>query len=144
MDLTGRADSLTALAEREFDLLVIGGGVIGAGIASVAARHGLAVALVDRGDFGGATSSSSSKLIHGGLRYLRLGDVRLVREAHEERRHLMNVVAPHLVHQIPFLLPALRARPVPALCRPDRNSDLLDACARKASTASSTRPGHDA
>jgi glycerol-3-phosphate dehydrogenase len=63
------------------------------------------VALVDRGDFGGATSSSSSKLIHGGLRYLRLGDVRLVREAHAERRHLMNVVAPHLVHQIPFLLP---------------------------------------
>lgn len=104
-DLTGRTDSLTALAEREFDLLVIGGGVIGAGIASVAARHGLAVALVDRADFGGATSSSSSKLIHGGLRYLRLGDVRLVREAHEERRHLMNVVAPHLVHQIPFLLP---------------------------------------
>jgi glycerol-3-phosphate dehydrogenase len=102
---SSRADSLTALAEREFDLLVIGGGIVGAGVASVAARHGLAVALVDRGDFGGATSSSSSKLIHGGLRYLRLGDVRLVREAHEERRHLMNVVAPHLVHQIPFLLP---------------------------------------
>jgi glycerol-3-phosphate dehydrogenase len=111
MDLTGRADSLTALAEREFDLLVIGGGVIGAGIASVAARHGLAVALVDRGDFGGATSSSSSKLIHGGLRYLRLGDVRLVREAHEERRHLMNIVAPHLVHQIPFLLPLYERGP---------------------------------
>ncbi|HWB21484.1 MAG TPA: glycerol-3-phosphate dehydrogenase/oxidase [Gaiellaceae bacterium] len=100
-----RADSLSALAERQFDLLVIGGGIVGAGIASLAARHGLAVALVDRGDFGGATSSSSSKLIHGGLRYLRLGDIRLVREAHEERRHLMSVVAPHLVHQIPFLLP---------------------------------------
>ncbi len=100
-----RADALTALAEREFDLLVIGGGIVGAGIAAAAAQHGLAVALVDRGDFGGATSSSSSKLIHGGLRYLRLGDVKLVREAHEERRHLMNVVAPHLVHQIPFLLP---------------------------------------
>ncbi len=111
MDLTGRADSLAALAEREFDLLVIGGGVIGAGVASVAARHGLAVALVERGDFGGATSSSSSKLIHGGLRYLRLGDVRLVREAHEERRHLMNIVAPHLVHQIPFLLPLYERGP---------------------------------
>ena len=85
--------------------------MIGAGIASVAARHGLAVALVDRGDFGGATSSSSSKLIHGGLRYLRLGDVRLVREAHEERRHLMNIVAPHLVHQIPFLLPLYERGP---------------------------------
>jgi glycerol-3-phosphate dehydrogenase len=84
---------------------VIGGGILGSGIAGAAAHHGLAVALVDRGDFGGATSSSSSKLIHGGLRYLRLGDVRLVREAHAERRHLMNVVAPHLVHQVPFLLP---------------------------------------
>ncbi len=103
--MSDRSDALTALGEREFDLLVIGAGIIGAGIASLAARHGLAVALVDRDDFGGATSSSSSKLIHGGLRYLRLGDVRLVREAHEERRHLMNVVAPHLVHQIPFLLP---------------------------------------
>src|SRR5271168_3999865 len=99
------ANSLTTLAERKFNLLVIGGGIVGSGIAAVAARHGLAVGLVDRGDFGGATSSSSSKLIHGGLRYLRLGDVRLVREAHEERRHLMTVVAPHLVQQIPFLLP---------------------------------------
>ena len=110
VDLT-RSDALTALGEREYDLLVVGGGIVGAGVASLAARHGLAVALVDRGDFGGATSSSSSKLIHGGLRYLRLGDVRLVREAHEERRHLMNVVAPHLVHQIPFLLPLYEQGP---------------------------------
>jgi glycerol-3-phosphate dehydrogenase len=99
-------DRLVAeLGERRFDLLVIGGGIIGAGIASHAARAGLAVALVDRSDFGGATSSASSKLIHGGLRYLRLGDVRLVREAHHERRALTNVVAPHLVHRTPFLLP---------------------------------------
>ena len=84
---------------------MIGGGIVGAGIAAAASADGLAVALVDKGDFGAATSSSSSKLIHGGLRYLRLGDIRLVREAHEERRHLMTVVAPHLVHQIPFLLP---------------------------------------
>ena len=69
------------------------------------ARTGSRVALVDRGDFAGATSSASSKLIHGGLRYLRLGDVGLVREAHHERRQLMNVVAPHLVHRLPFLLP---------------------------------------
>ena len=109
--MDARSDTLTALGAREFDLLVIGGGIIGAGIASVAARHGLAVALVDRGDFGGATSSASSKLIHGGLRYLRLGDVRLVREAHEERRLLMNIVAPHLVHQIPFLLPLYERGP---------------------------------
>jgi glycerol-3-phosphate dehydrogenase len=100
-----REQAVAALEERRFDLLVIGGGIVGAGIAAHAARLGLAVALVDKGDFAGATSSSSSKLIHGGLRYLRLGDVRLVREAHHERRALTNVVAPHLVHRTPFLLP---------------------------------------
>ena len=72
---------------------------------------GLRVALVDRGDFGGATSSASSKLIHGGLRYLRLGDVKLVREAHTERRALLRVVAPHLVRRIPFLFPVYRGGP---------------------------------
>ena len=90
---------------------MIGGGIIGAAVAAHAARLGLAVALVDAGDFGGATSSSSSKLIHGGLRYLRLGDVRLVREAHHERRVLTKVVAPHLVSRIPFLLPLYESGP---------------------------------
>jgi glycerol-3-phosphate dehydrogenase len=103
--LTWRARALEELASRRFDLLVIGGGIVGAGIANEAARAGLAVALVDKGDFGAATSSASSKLVHGGLRYLRLGDVRLVREAHRERRALMRVVAPHLVRRLPFLLP---------------------------------------
>jgi glycerol-3-phosphate dehydrogenase len=93
------------LASRQFDLLVIGGGIIGAGIAEAASAHGLEVALVDKGDFAGATSSASSKLIHGGLRYLRLGDIGLVREAHRERRALMHVVAPHLVRRLPFLFP---------------------------------------
>lgn len=106
-----RARALEELAGRDFDLLVVGGGIIGAGIAATAARHGLAVALVERGDFGGATSSASSKLVHGGLRYLRLGDVRLVREAHEERRHLMTRVAPHLVRPQPFLLPLYDSGP---------------------------------
>jgi glycerol-3-phosphate dehydrogenase len=106
-----RERALAELAERRFDLLVIGGGIIGAGIAAQATRSGLEVALVDRGDFGGATSSASSKLIHGGLRYLRLGDVRLVREAHHERRALTNVVAPHLVHRTPFLLPLYERGP---------------------------------
>jgi glycerol-3-phosphate dehydrogenase len=69
------------------------------------------VALVDRGDFGGATSSASSKLIHGGLRYLSLGDIGLVREAHQERRALMRVVAPHLVRRLTFLLPLYRNGP---------------------------------
>ncbi len=106
-----RGEALDRLAEREHDLLVIGGGIVGAGIAATAARHGLAVALVDRGDFGGGTSSASSKLIHGGLRYLRLGDVGLVREAHEERRILMRTVAPHLVRRLPFLLPLYESGP---------------------------------
>jgi glycerol-3-phosphate dehydrogenase len=106
-----RAETLQHLADRHFDLLVIGGGIIGAGIACEASRAGLAVALVDRGDFGAATSSASSKLIHGGLRYLRLGDVRLVREAHQERRALMHVVAPNLVRRLPFLLPLYQDGP---------------------------------
>jgi len=100
-----------ALARTPFDLLVIGGGVIGAATAAHAAREGLAVALLDAGDFGSGTSSASSKLIHGGLRYLRLGDVRLVREAHHERRTLTGPVAPHLVHRLPFLLPLYRGGP---------------------------------
>lgn len=98
-------ERLEALAGRQFDLLVIGGGIVGAGIAEAASAHGMKIALVERGDFASATSSASSKLIHGGLRYLQLGDVRLVREAHQERRALMNVVAPHLVHRLNFLFP---------------------------------------
>ncbi|HST25252.1 MAG TPA: glycerol-3-phosphate dehydrogenase/oxidase [Gaiellaceae bacterium] len=105
MAVEQRARALQELGERRFDLLVVGGGIIGAGIAEAASAHGLAVALVDKGDFGCGTSTASSKLIHGGLRYLRLGDVRLVREAHQERRLLMRVVAPHLVRRLPFLFP---------------------------------------
>ncbi len=100
-----RDAGLEQLASRSFDLLVVGGGIVGAGIAEAATAHGLSVALVDKGDFAGATSSASSKLVHGGLRYLRLGDVGLVREAHHERRLLMRVVAPHLVRRLPFLFP---------------------------------------
>jgi glycerol-3-phosphate dehydrogenase len=109
--VTARADAVDQLGQRAFDLLVIGGGIVGAGIAAHAAHVGLAVALVDRGDFGAGTSTASSKLIHGGLRYLRLGDVRLVREAHHERRLLTRVVAPNLVRRMPFLLPLYRGGP---------------------------------
>jgi glycerol-3-phosphate dehydrogenase len=111
VDLGSRERALTELGDRQYDLLVIGGGIVGAGVAELASAHGLAVALVDRGDFGGGTSSASSKLIHGGLRYLRLGDIRLVREAHTERRLLMDAVAPHLVHRLPFLFPLYKYGP---------------------------------
>jgi glycerol-3-phosphate dehydrogenase len=106
-----RIAALERLGLRQFDLLVIGGGIVGAGIAEAASAHGLEVALVEKGDFAGATSSASSKLIHGGLRYLRLGDVGLVREAHHERRVLMNVVAPHLARRLPFLFPLYEGGP---------------------------------
>jgi glycerol-3-phosphate dehydrogenase len=109
--VTSRLESIDDLTRRHFDMLVVGGGIIGAAVAAHAARAGLAVALVDAGDFGGGTSSASSKLIHGGLRYLRLGDVRLVREAHHERRILTKLVAPHLVRRIPFLLPLYEGGP---------------------------------
>ena len=88
----------------EFDLLIIGGGITGAGAARDAARRGLRVALVDRGDIACGTSSRSSKLVHGGLRYLEQGEVSLVFEAIAERR-ILQEIAPHLVQPLPFLLP---------------------------------------
>jgi glycerol-3-phosphate dehydrogenase len=111
LDLSWRDRAREELAARRFDLLVIGAGIIGAGIANEASRAGLSVALVDKGDFGAGTSSASSKLVHGGLRYLPLGDLRLVREAHRERRTLMSVVAPHLVRRLPFLVPLYTGGP---------------------------------
>ena len=95
----------------QFDVVVVGGGIVGAGTAALAAQHGLRVALLERADFGAETSSASSKLIHGGLRYLRLGDVRLVREGLHERRVLQRRVAPHLVRELPFVLPVYRGAP---------------------------------
>ena len=86
------------------DLLIVGGGINGAGIARDAAGRGLSVLLVERGDLAGATSSASSKLIHGGLRYLEFGEFRLVREALIEREVLMRM-APHLIHPAEFVLP---------------------------------------
>ncbi|HEY0493184.1 MAG TPA: glycerol-3-phosphate dehydrogenase/oxidase [Candidatus Dormibacteraeota bacterium] len=106
-----RTRALEQLAETEFDLLVIGGGIIGSRVAYEAARTGLRTALVDAGDFGGATSSASSKMIHGGLRYLAMYDFGLVHEAHLERRALLHHVAPHLVNRLPFLLPLYRHGP---------------------------------
>ena len=99
-----RGRALRRLADETFDVLVIGGGITGAGVALDAAARGLRTALVERQDFASGTSSMSSKLVHGGLRYLQQGDVRLVYEAlHERQRLLRN--APHLVRPLPFLIP---------------------------------------
>jgi glycerol-3-phosphate dehydrogenase len=87
-----------------YDLLVIGGGITGAALAHEAASRGLATALVERGDFGAATSAATGKLIHGGLRYLKKLEVALVRESLAERRNLMRI-APNLVEPIPIVLP---------------------------------------
>jgi glycerol-3-phosphate dehydrogenase len=97
--------------ERRFDLVVVGGGIVGAAVAALAARSGVRVALLERHDFGSGTSSASSKLIHGGLRYLRMGDVRLVRESLAEARLLRRTVAPHLVRELRFVLPVYREGP---------------------------------
>jgi len=99
-----RTTSLRALADTQFDVLVIGGGITGAGVALDAASRGLRTALVERDDFASGTSSKSSKLVHGGLRYLQNGDVRLVYEALRERQRLRHN-APHLVRLLPFLIP---------------------------------------
>ncbi len=95
------------LADTHFDVLVVGGGITGVGCALDAASRGLRTALVERDDFASGTSSKSSKLVHGGLRYLQQGDVRLVYEALHERQRLCRN-APHLVEVLPFLLPVLR------------------------------------
>jgi glycerol-3-phosphate dehydrogenase len=95
---------LEELGEGVFDVLVIGGGITGSRVAFDAARYGLRVALVDAGDFGGATSGASARLIHGGLRYLGTGGVRLVRAALRERDILASRIAPHLVRPQPFVL----------------------------------------
>jgi len=101
-----RSESLSRLTSQEFDILVIGGGITGAGVALDATSRGFSVALVERDDFASGTSSKSSKLIHGGLRYLQQGDVRLVYEALHERKRLRRN-APHLVHVLPFMIPIL-------------------------------------
>jgi glycerol-3-phosphate dehydrogenase len=100
-----REEALQAMAETELDILVIGGGVVGTGSALDAATRGLSVGLVEARDFASGTSSRSSKLIHGGLRYLEMFDFRLVAEALAERGLLVETLAPHLVRPVPFLYP---------------------------------------
>ena len=112
--MLARADALAALADEPFDVLVIGGGITGAGVALDAASRGYSVALVEKGDYARGTSSRSRKLVHGGLRYLQTFDLGLVREALLERQ-LLAALAPHLVRPLPFVVPAFDG------ARPDRH-----------------------
>jgi glycerol-3-phosphate dehydrogenase len=108
-----RSQAIAALAASEFDVVVVGGGITGAGVALDAASRGYSVALVERADYASGTSSRSSKLVHGGLRYLQNFDLGLVREALLERQ-LMVALAPHLVRPLPLVVPAFDG------ARPDR------------------------
>ncbi len=108
-----RADALASLERDPFDVVVVGGGITGAGVALDAASRGYSVALIEKSDFAAGTSSRSSKLVHGGLRYLQNFDLGLVREALLERS-LMVELAPHLVAPLAMLVPAFEGR------RPDR------------------------
>jgi glycerol-3-phosphate dehydrogenase len=105
LDARSRDSAIQALAEGPLDVLVIGGGITGAGAALDAASRGLRVGLVESRDLAAGTSSRSSKLIHGGLRYLEQGDFKLVKEALRERDLLVSRLAPHLVRPLPFLFP---------------------------------------
>src|SRR4249920_2068103 len=108
-----RERAIETLAAERFDVAVIGGGITGAGVALDAASRGYSVALVEKADYASGTSSRSSKLIHGGLRYLQNFDLGLVREALLERQ-LMVALAPHLVKPLPLVVPAFDG------ARPDR------------------------
>jgi glycerol-3-phosphate dehydrogenase len=108
-----RRQALAALAQEQFDVLVVGGGITGAGVALDAASRGYSVALLERADYACGTSSRSSKLVHGGLRYLQHFDLGLVREALLERQ-LLVALAPHLVRPLPLVVPAFDG------ARPDR------------------------
>ena len=105
-----RTELLYRLRAQSFDLLVIGGGIVGAGIARDAAMRGLRVALIEKGDFAGGTSSKTSKLIHGGLRYLEQGRLRLVAESLRERQTL-RTIAPQFVQPLSLMIPIYRGDP---------------------------------
>jgi len=113
MSGTAREVDLKRAAAEAFDLAVVGGGITGAGVAREASLRGFSTCLVEARDFASGTSSRSTRLIHGGLRYLRQGDLRLVRESLRERELLRREMAPHLVQQLPFYFPTYRGDPDP-------------------------------
>jgi glycerol-3-phosphate dehydrogenase len=133
-------DALQALEAERFGVVVIGGGITGAGVALDAASRGYSVALVERDDYASGTSSRSSKLVHGGLRYLQNFDLGLVREALLERSLLVNL-APHLVRPLPLLVPAFDGK------RPDRllgvGLNMYDVMARERRGLLARRDGSD-
>lgn len=102
-----RASTITSLGEGVFDVLVIGGGIVGAGVAREGAMRGLRVGLIEQQDFAQGTSSRSSRLLHGGLRYLAQGRVLLVHEASREKR-ILRLIAPHLAEPLAFIFPTYR------------------------------------
>src|SRR6478672_9805122 len=104
--MLSRADAIEAIAGQRFEVVVVGGGITGAGVALDAASRGYSVALLEARDYAIGTSSRSSKMVHGGLRYLQNFDLGLVREALLERQ-LMVQLAPHLVYPTPFLVASL-------------------------------------
>jgi glycerol-3-phosphate dehydrogenase len=110
-----RAADLAGLAGAEVDVVVVGGGVTGVGVALDAASRGLSVVLLERSDLAAGTSRWSSKLVHGGLRYLAHGEIGLARESARERAVLMGATAPHLVRKLPFLVPDVAGRDVTVL-----------------------------
>src|ERR687889_492087 len=103
-----RRSTMRRLETERFDVVVVGGGVVGCGTALDAATRGLNVALVEARDFAAGTSSRSSKLLHGGLRYLEQGRLELVREALRERTLLLDRLCPHLARVVPILVPLER------------------------------------
>jgi glycerol-3-phosphate dehydrogenase len=109
--------NLNAISNEFFDLIVIGGGIIGAGVARDAALRGLSVLLIEKEDFACGTTSRSTRLIHGGLRYLRTLDFKLVKQDLNEREILLKI-APHLVHRLEFVIPLLKTEPFYRLSLP--------------------------
>ncbi|MGV9709843.1 glycerol-3-phosphate dehydrogenase/oxidase [Gordonia sp. NPDC003424] len=137
LDARRRESALTELAsgDRPLDVLVIGGGITGVGVALDAATRGLRVALVEAHDLAFGTSRWSSKLVHGGLRYLATGQVRIAYESAVERHHLMTTIAPHLVRPLPQVIPDVGSRRTTTLVRAGLAAgDLLRRAARTPAT----------
>src|SRR3954465_13113658 len=105
--MLSRDETIDAMVSSPLDVLVIGGGIVGSGVARDAAMRGLRVGLVEQGDFASGTSSRSSRLLHGGLRYLAQGRIGLVREAGREKK-ILHRIAPHIAAPLPFVFPTYK------------------------------------